>query len=95
MPNKANPIHTDEESLVQVFSFLKEKLTLSDEDCEAWKTEFLHFSDFTQQPAAEKTVTDLVKCAPESVRERFPKLNIFKKTSFSFILCIESNVAEG
>ena len=71
MPNKATPIRTDEELLVHVFSFLKEKFTLSDEECEAWKTEFL------QRPAAEKTSTDLVECAPESVRERFPTLNIF------------------
>ena len=69
MPNKATPIRTDEELLVHVFSFLKEKFTLSDEECEAWKTEFL------QRPGAEKTSTDLVECAPESVRERFPKLN--------------------
>ena len=89
MPNKATPIRTDEELLVHAFSFLKEKFTLSDEEREAWKTEFL------QRPAAEKTSTDLVECAPESVRERFPTLNIFFLNSFSFILCIESNVAEG
>ena len=69
MPNKATPIRTDEELLVHVFSFLKEKFTLSDEECEAWKTEFL------QRPAAEKTSTDLVESVPASVRERFPKVN--------------------
>ena len=67
MPNKPSPIRTDEESLVHAFSFLKEKFTLSDEECEAWKTEFL------QQPDAEKAITDLVESAPESVRQRFPR----------------------
>ena len=67
MPHKANPISTDEESLVQLFTFLKEKLALSDEECEAWKTEFL------QRPDAEKAITDLVESAPESVRQRFPR----------------------
>ena len=67
MPNKPSPIRTDEESLVHAFSFLKEKFTLSDEECEAWKTEFL------QRPDAEKAITDLVESAPESVRQRFPR----------------------
>ena len=69
MPNYAQPIRTDEESLVNAFIYLKEKLILSDEEREAWKTKFL------QQPAAEQTSNDLAKCAPESVSERFPKLN--------------------
>ena len=68
MPNKPSPIRTDEESLVHAFSFLKEKFTLSDEECEAWKTEFL------QRPDAEKAIADLVESVPESVRQRFPKL---------------------
>ena len=70
---RAKPIRTDEKSLTHAFNYLKEKLTtpLSDEECEAWKTEFL------QRPGAEKTSTDLVESAPESVRKRFPKLNKF------------------
>ena len=73
MPNKAGPVRTDEKSLVQAFNYLKETLRtpLSDEECEAWKTEFL------QRPGAEKTSTDLVESAPASVRKRFPKLNKF------------------
>ena len=79
MPTRAKPIRTDEKSLTHAFNYLKERLTtpLSDEECEAWKTEFL------QRPAAEKTSTDLVECAPESVRERFPTLNkLFLKFIF-------------